>query len=85
MKYRPSNWGASVALALATLTAACAAPAGPQQASSVPAPAATPVYLNTSLDFETRAKDLVSRMTLEEKALQAGHTAPAIPRLGVPA
>jgi beta-glucosidase len=85
VKYRPSNWGASVALALATLTAACAAPAGPQQASSVPAPAATPLYLNTSLDFETRAKDLVSRMTLEEKALQAGHTAPAIPRLGVPA
>jgi beta-glucosidase len=85
VKYRSSTMGASVVLALATLTAACAVPAGPPQASSVPEPAATPAYLNTSLDFETRAKDLVSRMTLDEKALQAGHTAPAIPRLGVPA
>src|SRR5690606_25135896 len=42
-------------------------------------------YLDTSLDFETRARDLVNRMTLEEKAHQAGHTAPAIPRLNVPA
>jgi beta-glucosidase len=33
---------------------------------------------------EQRAKDLVGRMTLEEKALQLGHAAPAIPRLGVP-
>ena len=77
--------GASVVLALTTLTAACAGPSGPQQVSSVAAPEAKPRYLDTSLDFETRAKDLVSRMTLEEKAHQAGHTAPAIPRLGVPA
>lgn len=34
---------------------------------------------------ETRATDLVSRMTLEEKASQIQHGAPAIPRLGVPA
>jgi hypothetical protein len=33
----------------------------------------------------TRAADLVSRMTLEEKVLQMQSTAPAIPRLGVPA
>ena len=32
-----------------------------------------------------RAKDLVSRMTLEEKASQLNYDAPAIPRLGVPA
>ena len=32
-----------------------------------------------------RAKDLVSRMTLEEKASQLKYDAPAIPRLGVPA
>ncbi|MCM1188792.1 MAG: glycoside hydrolase family 3 C-terminal domain-containing protein [bacterium] len=31
-----------------------------------------------------RAKELVSRMTLEEKASQLKHDAPAIPRLGVP-
>lgn len=41
-------------------------------------------YLNTSLSPQERAADLVSRMTLEEKAAQVGHTAPAIPRLGVP-
>ncbi|HVY83000.1 MAG TPA: glycoside hydrolase family 3 C-terminal domain-containing protein [Steroidobacteraceae bacterium] len=29
-------------------------------------------------------RDLISRMTLAEKAKQLGHTAPAIPRLGVP-
>lgn len=41
-------------------------------------------YLDTSLSFEERAADLVSRMTLEEKALQTITTsAAAIPRLGV--
>ena len=32
-----------------------------------------------------RAKELVGRMTLEEKASQLRYDAPAIPRLGVPA
>jgi len=41
-------------------------------------------YLDPSLKPEERAADLVARMTLEEKAAQLGHTAPAIPRLGVP-
>lgn len=45
----------------------------------------TPAYLNTSLTFEERAADLVSRMTLEEKAAQLGYQAPAIERLGVSA
>ena len=44
----------------------------------------TPKYLDESLSFEERAKDLVARMTLEEKASQMVYTAPAIPRLGVP-
>ena len=34
---------------------------------------------------QERAAELVGRMTLEEKALQTLNTAPAIPRLGVPA
>jgi beta-glucosidase len=34
---------------------------------------------------EHRAKDLVSRMTLEEKVLQMQTGAPAVPRLGIPA
>ncbi|HCR41625.1 MAG TPA: glycosyl hydrolase, partial [Lachnospiraceae bacterium] len=42
-------------------------------------------YLDENLDFEERAKDLVSRMTLEEKVFQTLYTAPAIERLGVKA
>jgi beta-glucosidase len=41
-------------------------------------------FQNTSLAPEARAANLVSQMTLEEKAAQMGHAAPAIPRLGVP-
>ncbi len=45
----------------------------------------TPLYKDESLSFEERAKDLVSRMTLEEKVTQMVFTAPAIPRLDIPA
>ena len=45
----------------------------------------TAPYMNPDLTPEKRAADLVSRMTLEEKVLQMQSTAPAIPRLGVPA
>jgi len=51
-------------------------------------PAVVPVdapYNNPALPIAQRVDDLVSRMTLEEKVLQMQHTAPAIPRLGVPA
>ncbi len=34
---------------------------------------------------EQRAAAMVAQMSLEEKAAQLGHTAPAIPRLGIPA
>ena len=44
-----------------------------------------PDYLNTDLTLEKRVGDLVNRMTLEERAAQLLYTAPAIPRLGVPA
>ena len=40
-------------------------------------------YQNPSLPFEARAAHLVSLLTLEEKALQLSHDAPAIPRLGI--
>jgi beta-glucosidase len=36
-------------------------------------------------DFEARAADLVSRMTVEEKVSQLMNDAPAVPRLGIPA
>jgi beta-glucosidase len=42
-------------------------------------------YLNPDLSAERRAAALVSRMTLDEKALQMQNSAPAIPRLGIPA
>jgi beta-glucosidase len=52
--------------------------AGAQQAQTLP-------YMNTSLSPEQRAADLVSRMTLQEKASQLVNGARAIPRLHVPA
>lgn len=42
-------------------------------------------YQNVNLDFETRAKDLVSRMSLVQKVGQLQHAAPAIESLGIPA
>lgn len=48
-------------------------------------PGSTPAYLNPSLPAVVRARDLVSRMTLEEKASQMVNEARAIPRLKVPA
>jgi len=51
-------------------------------AAQGPAP---PPYLNPGLDFESRARDLVSRMTVEEKVSEITNDAAAIPRLDVPA
>ncbi|MFA9391031.1 MAG: glycoside hydrolase family 3 C-terminal domain-containing protein [Prolixibacteraceae bacterium] len=42
-------------------------------------------YMNPSASIEERVNDLVSRMTLEEKASQLVYEAPAIERLGIPA
>ena len=42
-------------------------------------------FQNTSLTFDERVNDLVSRLTLEEKVGQMLNAAPAIPRLGIPA
>jgi beta-glucosidase len=43
------------------------------------------IYLDETASVKERAKDLVSKMTLEEKASQLRFNAPAIDRLGVPA
>jgi beta-glucosidase len=40
-------------------------------------------YQNPNLSSEERAKDLISRLTLEEKALLMQDQSPAIPRLGI--
>lgn len=42
-------------------------------------------FRNLDLPLETRVKDLVSRLTLEEKVRLMKHESPAIPRLGIPA
>jgi beta-glucosidase len=42
-------------------------------------------FRNPTLSYEERVNDLVSRMTLQEKADQLLYTAPAVPRLGIPA
>lgn len=44
-----------------------------------------PVYLNTKLSFEERADNLLSQLTLEEKADLMRYDSPAIDRLGIPA
>src|SRR5258708_5519123 len=44
-----------------------------------------PLYSDPSQPVEKRVADLVSRMTLEEKASQMINAAPAIDRLGIPA
>ncbi len=41
-------------------------------------------YMDKLLPMEVRVKDLISKMTLEEKAGQLQYNSPAIPRLGIP-
>lgn len=60
------------------------APAAAQTTAAAKADWSTLPSRDPQLSVERRAADLVSRMTLEEKARQIGHDAPAIPRLGVP-
>jgi beta-glucosidase len=43
------------------------------------------IYRNSSLPTATRVKDLLTKMTLEEKASQLNNTSPGIERLGIPA
>jgi beta-glucosidase len=50
---------------------------------AAPARAQVPAYTDLTLSASERAADLVSRMTLEEKAGQLVNDAPAIPHLGV--
>jgi beta-glucosidase len=65
--------GLLAAATLVSVMSVCA-----QQAPSFP-------FQNPSLPISERVDDLVGRMTLEEKASQMRHQAPAIPRLDIPA
>jgi beta-glucosidase len=44
-----------------------------------------PAYLDTSLPFSERVKDLVGRLTLDEKVGLMSHPAQGVPRLDIPA
>jgi beta-glucosidase len=66
------------ALALLGLTSSAAQSVVPAENGSAP------IYLNPQLPVEARVNDLVSRMTLEEKASQLVNEERPIPRLGVP-
>lgn len=68
----------------AALLATSALAAIPVDESQIDPEAKSYAYWDTSLSYEERAADLISHMTLEEKASQLGsHPAAAIPRLGV--
>jgi beta-glucosidase len=54
-------------------------------ADAKPADAKPPLWKDASQPLDARVRDLVGRMTLEEKALQVCNEAPAIPRIGLPA
>jgi len=72
-KWMSKGWMAGVSLGLALLGVARVAAQG------------TFPFQDSTLPTGQRVDDLVSRMTLEEKAAQMGTDAPAIPRLGIPA
>ena len=46
---------------------------------------ATPVFRDPSKPVEVRIRDLIGRLTIEEKAQQLNHLNKGIPRLGIPA
>jgi beta-glucosidase len=52
---------------------------------AAPEPAGPQIWRDSSQPIDARVRDLVGRMTLPEKVEQMRNTAPAIPRLGVPA
>ncbi|MDR0570938.1 MAG: glycoside hydrolase family 3 C-terminal domain-containing protein [Clostridiales Family XIII bacterium] len=79
----------SAAMVFGSLSVSVAAPAGIEAGDAVvtrTAPLETPIYKDASgqYSFAERAADLVSRMTVAEKASQStGSMSPAIPRLGL--
>ena len=79
----------SYALVLGVVMLACACGAPVPSPSAPPAPAdgtmAVLPFRDPSLPLDARVRDLIGRLTLEEKAGQLVNAAPAIPRLDIPA
>jgi beta-glucosidase len=79
LRWRPSVFTLFLSI-LCLLAGAVVAVDQPQAADAKP-----PLWKDPTQTLEARARDLVGRMTLEEKALQICNDAPAIPRIGLPA
>ena len=79
------RFSSALLLSLSCVFATAALAQQPVNGALVSCGASPCPYLNPALTPEERAKDLVGRMTLEEKVGQMMNAAPAIPRLGVPA
>jgi beta-glucosidase len=69
--------------ALALSFAALGAFAAEPNPLTAPLAAEHPLYLNTSAPLDQRVADLVSRMTLEEKAASLDHVGPDLTRFGL--
>src|SRR5436190_24216464 len=54
-------------------------------AAALGSAAGAQVFRDPSQPFDKRAADIEPKLTLEEKAAQMQHSAPAVPRLGIPA
>lgn len=67
-------------LSVAALTVGCV---GLQMPTAETKAETTYPFQDTSLSFEERAADIVSRLTLEEKVAQIGNNNPAVARLGI--
>ena len=74
-----------VAAGLPVVGQEAAKPADAAKSGDAPADVSKLPFMDTSLGPVERARDLVQRMTLEEKATQLVNQARAIPRLNVPA
>jgi beta-glucosidase len=72
--------GGRAVLAAGLIFLSCVGPAAAQQQGAASLP-----FMNPSLTLDQRVDDLVSRLTIEEKAGQMINTAAAIPRLQIPA
>jgi beta-glucosidase len=80
MNHRTIRLIAGVLVMLTGVTA-CLNESGPRKKEV----AYTYAFQNPEMSIDDRARDLVSRLTLDEKVQQMMYTAPAIERLGIPA
>src|ERR1043166_9386370 len=69
---------------LAALSKASPPPSRPPAPAQAPPPAQAPAWRNPDLPFEQRVRDLVARLTLEEKVSQMKDVALGVERLGIP-